>query len=83
MTKCISGCQEGCEDYHDEGDEIDESNAIPTASLRRWAATYLERFVLGTSDVDGYEGDDGDDADADQEEEASQAEEGSMHTLEV
>jgi hypothetical protein len=54
------------EDFEDEGDE---SDAIPTASRSRQAATELERFDLGTSDVDGYEGEDGDDADADEEEE--------------
>jgi len=63
-------------------DECDETNAIPTASWRRRAATELERFGLGTSDVDGYEGKDGDDADADEEEEASQAEDGSMRNVE-
>jgi hypothetical protein len=46
-------------------DERDESDAIPSASRRRRAATELERFDLGTSDVDGYEGKDGDDADTD------------------
>jgi hypothetical protein len=76
------GMPGGCEDYDNEGDEIDESDAIPTASRRRRAATELERFDLGTSDVDGYEGDDGDDADADEEEEASQADEGLTQTLE-
>ena len=40
------------------------------------------RFDLGTSDVDGYEGEDGDDADADEEEEASQAEDGSTQNVE-
>jgi hypothetical protein len=44
---------EGCEDYDDEGDKIDESSAIPNASWRRRAATYLERFDLGTSNMDG------------------------------
>jgi hypothetical protein len=72
-----------CQDYDNKGDDIDESNAIPTASYRRRAATELERFELGTSDVEGYEGDDGDDADADHEEEASQADAGLMQTLEV
>ena len=47
---------------------------------RRWAATELERFDLGTSDVDGYEGEDGDDAD--EEEEASQADDGSTQNVE-
>jgi len=46
--------------------------------------TQLERFDLGTSDVDGYEGEDDDDADADaeQEEEASQADDGSLQNVE-
>jgi hypothetical protein len=82
MTNCISGCVGGCEEHDDEGDEIDESDAIPTASRRRRAATELERFDNRTSDVDWYEGDDGDNADADEEEEASQADEGLMQTLE-
>ena len=72
----------GCEDYDDEGDEIDKSDAIPTASARWWAATGLERFDLGTSDVDGYEEDDDDDADADEEEAPSQANDGSKQILE-
>jgi len=58
----------GSGDFEDEGDK---SDAIPTASRRRRAATELERFDLGTSDVDGYEGEDGDDPDADEEEEPS------------
>jgi len=66
-------------DYDDEGDEIDESDAIPTASWQRRAAFELERFQLGTSDVDGYEGDD--DAVVDAEEEASQADDGSTPNL--
>jgi len=69
----------GSRDFEDEGDE---SGAIPTASRRRRATTELERFDLGTSDVDGYEGKDGDDADADEEEEASQAEDGSTQNVE-
>jgi len=44
--------------------------------------TELERFDLGTCDVDGYEGEDGDDADADEEEEASQADDGSTQNVE-
>ena len=63
-------------------DEGDESNAIPTASQRRQAATELVSCDLGTSYVDGYEGEDGNDADADQEEEASQADEGSTQNVE-
>jgi hypothetical protein len=59
-------------------------DTILTASRRRRrAATELERFDLGTSAVDGYEGDNGDnaDADADEEEAASQADDGLMQTL--
>jgi hypothetical protein len=63
-------------------DDCDESDVIPTASRQRRAATVLERFYLGTSDVDGYEGEDGDDADADEEEEASQADDGSTQNVE-
>jgi len=73
------GMPGGSGDFEDEGDE---SDVIPTASRRRRAATVLERFDLGTSDVDGYEGEDGDDADADEEEEPSQAEDGSRQNVE-
>jgi hypothetical protein len=73
------GMPRGSGDFEDEGDERD---AIPTASRRRRAATGLECFDLGTSDVNGYEGEDGDDADADEEEEASQADDGSTHNVE-
>jgi len=73
------GMPGGSGDFEDEGDACD---AIPTASRRRRAATELERFNLGTSDVDGYVGEDGDDADADEEEEPSQAEDGSTQNVE-
>jgi hypothetical protein len=73
------GMPGGSGDFEDEGDE---SDAIPTASRRRRAATELVRFDLGTCDVDGYEGEDGDDADADEEEEASQADDGSTQNVE-
>jgi len=76
------GMPGGSGDYEDEVDESDERDAIPTATWRRRPATELERFDLGTSDVDGYEGDDGDDADADEEEEASLADHGSMQNVE-
>ena len=66
----------------DSEDEVDESDAIPTASRRRHAPTELERFDMGTSDVDGYEVEDGDDADADEEEDALQAEDGSSQNVE-
>ena len=65
-------------DFEDDGDE---SDGIPTASRQRWAATELERFDLGTSDVDGYEGKGGDDADVNKEEEASQANDGSTQNV--
>jgi hypothetical protein len=68
--------------YEDECDESDQHDAIPTASKQRRAATLLERFDLGMSDVDGYEGEDGDDADANYEEIASQADDGSTQNLE-
>jgi hypothetical protein len=71
------GMPGGSGDFDDEGDE---SDAIPTASRRRWAVTKLQRFDLGTSDVDGYEGEDGDDAD--EEEEALQADDGSTQNVE-
>jgi hypothetical protein len=65
------GMPRGSRDYEDEADESDDRITIPTASRRRRPATELERFDLGTSDVDGYEGEDGDNADADEEKEAS------------
>jgi hypothetical protein len=61
------GMPVGSGNFKDEGDK---SNAIHTASRRRRASTELERFDLGTSYVNGYEGEDGDDMDADEEEEA-------------
>jgi hypothetical protein len=61
------GMPVGSGDFKDEGDK---SNAIHTASWRRRASTELERFDLGTSYVNGYEGEDGDDMNADEEEEA-------------
>jgi hypothetical protein len=78
------GMPGGSGDYEDEGDERDEHDAIRTASRRRRPATELDRFDLGTSDVNGYEGEDGDDADvdADEEEEASQADDGSTQNVE-
>jgi hypothetical protein len=67
-------------DYEAEGDEWDESDAIPTASRPRRGTTDLERFDPGTSDVDGYEGEDGNDAD--EEKEVSQADDGSTLNME-
>jgi len=74
----------GSGDYEDEGDESDDRDAILTASRRRRPATELERFDLGTSDVEGYEGEDGDDAeaDADEEDESSPVEDGSTQNVE-
>jgi hypothetical protein len=66
-------------DSGDAGDASDEGDAIPTASRPLWPATELDRFGLGTSDVDGYEGEHGDDAD--EEEEASLADDGSMQNV--
>jgi hypothetical protein len=76
------GMPGGCEEYDDEGDQIDKSDAIPTTSQRRRAATELKMFDLETRDVHMYMGDNGDDADAEVEEEVSQADDGLMQTLE-
>jgi hypothetical protein len=76
------GISGGSGDYDDEGDEGDVRNALPTASLRQKPATELERFDLGTDDVDRYEGEDGDNADADAEEEALKADDGSTQNVE-
>jgi len=78
------GMPGGSGDYDDDGAESDEHGAICTASRRRRPATELERFDLGTSDVDRYEGEDGDaaDVDADEEEEPSQADNGSTQNVE-
>ena len=70
------------EDYDHKCDEIDESDAIPTARRGLCGTTQLGRFNLGTSDVDGYEGDDGNNADADEEAEPSQDDDGLTQTLE-
>ena len=66
------GMPAGCADQQDHGDKSDECDAIPTASRRRRTSTELERVHLGTSDVNGYEGEDGEDADPDEEEVAFQ-----------
>jgi len=76
------GMPGGSGDYEDEGNESEERDAIPTASQGWRAATELERFDRGTSDVDGYEGENWDDADADEEEEALQADAGSTQNVE-
>ena len=69
------------DNYDDEGDEIDDSDAITTASRQRQAATELKMFDVRTSDVYGFEGDYGDDADQDEEEEALQANDESTQNL--
>jgi len=73
----------GSTDDEDTGDQCDERDVSPTASRRQRPLTELERFDLGTSNVNRYEGEDGDnaDADADEEEEASQADDGSMQNV--
>jgi hypothetical protein len=68
-------------DYEDECDESDMRDAFTTASWGRRPATKLERFALGTSDVEGYEGKNGDNADANEDEEASQANDESTHNM--
>jgi len=76
------GMPVGCADYDNAGDEIDESDAIPTDSQWWRATTAVDRFYLETSNFDGYAGDDGNDADVDEEEEPSQANDGLMQNLE-
>jgi hypothetical protein len=68
----------GCQDCTDDGDEIDEGDAISTTRWRRRPATELVRLDLGTSDVDGYKGETGDIADAGEMQEVSEADDGSM-----
>ena len=41
------------DDHDDDCDEIDETDGIPPSSRQRWATIELERFDLGTSDVNG------------------------------
>jgi len=77
------GMPGGSEEYEDEDDKRDVSDAFPTASWRQWPVTEQERHDLGTSGVDRNKGDEGDDSYADEEEEASQADDGSMQIVEV
>jgi hypothetical protein len=67
-------------EYENECDESAKRNAIPTAGWRRRAKTEFKRIVLGTSNVNRYEGKEGDDAD--EEEEASPADDGSTQNVE-
>jgi len=76
------GMPGGSGDDEIEGDESDLRNVIPSASRRRLPVTELERFDLGSGDVDRDEGEDGDDEYADKEEEASQADDGSTQNVE-
>jgi hypothetical protein len=63
----------GSWDCEDEGDESNMRDAFHMGRRRRRPATEYERFHLGISHVDGYEGEDGANADADEEEEASES----------
>jgi len=76
------GMPGGSRDYEDKGDESNVCDAISTASRRRWPASELDRFDLGTSIVDGYEGEDGDHANVDEEEKALQADDGWTQNVE-
>jgi len=72
----------GSDEHDEEGDTIDESDAIPITSWRWRAATELQRFDKGPSDANGSEGDNADNADADEEGQAWQADGGSTQNLE-
>ena len=63
------GIPGGSRNYQDDNDKSDKCNAIPTASRRRRPITGLERFDVGTSDINGSEGENGDDAAGDEDEE--------------
>jgi len=78
------GMPGGSMDYKDEGNDSDDRDAILTASRGRRPVTELERFDLGISDVDGYEGEhcNGADADADEEEESTPVDDGSTQNAE-
>jgi len=76
------GMPGGSRDSEDDGDDSGVRDAIPTASQKRRTATEFERFDLGTSDVDKYDGEDGNDVNADQDEQASQADNGSTQNVE-
>jgi hypothetical protein len=78
------GMRGGSGDYEDESDESDHHHVIHSASRRERPVTELERVDLGTSEVNGYEGEDGDDGDvdADEEEESSQVDDGSTQNVE-
>jgi hypothetical protein len=62
----------GGENYHSEGEGIAESDVIPTTRWHRMATTELERFDIGTSDINRYKGKNDGDADMDEEDAALQ-----------
>jgi hypothetical protein len=62
-------------------DEAEAHDATPTTSQRWRAVTELQWIDLGTSDVDGYQGEVGDDADVDKKEEVSQVDVGSTQNV--
>jgi hypothetical protein len=72
----------GSGDYQDEGDESDMCKVISTACRRQWLMTELQRFDLGNSNVNEYEGKDRNKADADEEQEPSLGDDGSTQNLE-
>jgi len=63
-------------------DEEKEASQADDGSTQSAENSGHSRFDLGTSDVDGYEGEGGDNADADAEQEASQADDGSTPNVE-
>jgi hypothetical protein len=69
-------------DNEDEGDESHDRDAIPIISRLHRPPSGLERLDLGTSYVDGYEGEDGNDGDVAEEEDALQADDGSTQNVE-
>jgi hypothetical protein len=72
----------GSGDYQDKGDESDVCNVISSACQRQWPMTELQRFDLGNSNVNEYEGKDRNKADADEEQDASLGDDGSTQNLE-
>jgi len=81
MTNCISRCQGAVGITKMKVTKVPSAmpSPLPAGDYGPWL---LERFDLGTSDVDRYEGKDADNADADEEEEASHADDGSMRNIE-
>jgi len=72
----------GCSgDFDIEGVGSDVCDAISTASRHQQPTTKLDRFDLGTHDVDRYEGKDGGYADEHEQEEGLQANDGSTHNV--